>query len=202
VLLAMTIPSSARIVANQFLVESRDILAAFEKASEQGESSQIGAEQQAALQELEAACDEVQAPLHQLEIALHPWVTYFILPLFALANAGVVIEGDLLSNLALPVSVGVIAGLVIGKPVGISLFTWLAVKARFAVLPSGITWWQIYGVSWLGGIGFTMSLFIASLAFEGTPSLSVAKIGILTASVITAIVGLVIVRKVTSRLSS
>lgn len=197
VLLAMTIPSGARIVANQFLVKSRDILVAFAKASEQRESSQIGAEQQAALQELEAACDEVQAPLHQLEIALHPWVTYFILPLFALANAGVVVAGDVLSHLALPVSVGVIAGLVMGKQVGISLSTWLAVKARFAVLPSGITWRQIYGVSWLGGIGFTMSLFIASLAFEGTPSLSVAKIGILTASVIAAMVGLLIVRKVT-----
>ncbi len=197
VLLALTIPSSARIIANEFLSQSRDILSAFEKASEQRDRSQIGAEQQAALQELEAACDEVQTPLHQLETALHPWVTWFILPIFALANAGVGIAGDLLAQLALPVSTGVIAGLVIGKMVGISLFTWLAVKTRLAVLPNAVTWRQIYGVSWLGGIGFTMSLFIASLAFEGTPSLSVAKIGILTASAIAALIGLIIVRQAT-----
>jgi NhaA family Na+:H+ antiporter len=121
-------------------------------------------------------------------------VTFAILPLFALANAGIALGSHSLSALAHPVSLGVMAGLVVGKPLGITLFAWLAVRSGLAAMPTGVTWRQICGAGWLGGIGFTMSLFIASLAFGDIPLLSVAKVGILTASLIAGVVGWMLLR--------
>ncbi|HIC96126.1 TPA: sodium:proton antiporter, partial [Candidatus Bipolaricaulota bacterium] len=118
---------------------------------------------------------------------------FAILPLFALANAGVALDHSL-SALAHPVSLGVIMGLLIGKPLGITLFAWLAVRSGLAAMPTGVTWRGICGAGWLGGIGFTMSLFIAGLAFGDIPLLSVAKVGILSASLIAGVVGWTLLR--------
>ena len=116
------------------------------------------------------------------------------MPLFALANAGVVLGEGLGATLLSPVSLGIVAGLLLGKQLGITLFAWLTVKSGISEMPAGVTWLHIYGAGWLGGIGFTMSLFISDLAFAEGPLLDVAKLGILTASLIAGIAGWSIIR--------
>ncbi|MCU1369148.1 MAG: Na+/H+ antiporter NhaA [Ilumatobacteraceae bacterium] len=128
-------------------------------------------------------------PTERLEHALHPWTSYVIVPLFAFANAGIVLSGDAVTDPS-AVLVGVVLGLVAGKTVGISVFSWAAVKLGWGVLPEGVRFSQLVGVAALGGIGFTVSLFITALAFEGEPGLAdQAKIGILVASVAAAAIG-------------
>jgi NhaA family Na+:H+ antiporter len=128
-------------------------------------------------------------PTERLEHALHPWTSYLIVPLFAFANAGIVLTGDAVADPS-SVLVGVVLGLVLGKTVGISVFSWVAVKLGWGVLPEGVRFSQLVGIAALGGIGFTVSLFITALAFEGEPLLAdQAKIGILVASVLAAAIG-------------
>jgi NhaA family Na+:H+ antiporter len=141
-------------------------------------------ERQGALHALNRVNEDVEPPLQELEHALHPWVVFAIMPLFALANAGVLLGEDFTSTLLNPVSVGIVAGLLLGKQVGITLFAWLAVKSGMSEMPQGVTWLHVYGASWLAGIGFTMSLFISDLAFAEGSLLDVAKLGILAASLI------------------
>ena len=117
------------------------------------------------------------------------------MPLFALANAGLVLGEGLASTLLHPVTLGIVAGLLLGKQLGITLFAWLAVKSGISEMPQGVTWLHIYGAGWLAGIGFTMSLFISDLAFTDSPLLDVAKVGILTASLIAGVVGWSIIRR-------
>lgn len=138
-----------------------------------------------------------KSPARQLEHVLHPWVAYLILPLFAFANAGVSLQGVTLEGLTSLLPLGIIAGLFIGKPLGISLFCWLALKLRWASLPEGTTCQQIMAVGILCGIGFTMSIFIASLAFGSVdPGLiNWAKLGILIGSVLSAVTGYMILRR-------
>ena len=125
-----------------------------------------------------------------LEHMLHPWTSFVIVPLFALANAGVLLNADIVGDaLGARVTWGVITGLVIGKLVGISAFTWLAVRLRIGTLPDGVSWASIIGVAALAGIGFTVSIFIAGLAFDGPVLAEQAKIGILFASVIAGLLG-------------
>ncbi|MBC8128388.1 MAG: Na+/H+ antiporter NhaA [Gloeobacteraceae cyanobacterium ES-bin-144] len=139
-------------------------------------------------------------PLGQrLEHALHPWVAFVIMPIFALANAGVVVSGSFTEALAKPPSLGIITGLVLGKPIGIFGFAWLAVKLGIATLPAGLTWGKIFGMSLLAGIGFTMSLFIADLAFGTSENLTYAKAGILAGSLISGILGYLYLRFTTHK---
>jgi NhaA family Na+:H+ antiporter len=142
----------------------------------------------------EAASNEFVSPLERLEHSLHPWVAFFIMPVFALANAGVEIEWAELSQ---PIATAVAAGLVLGKPLGIVLFALLAVRFGLARLPEGVNIKVLIGAGCLAGIGFTMSIFIASLAFEDSPNphhLPEAKIGILVGSAVSAILGLSLLR--------
>ena len=134
---------------------------------------------------------EGKSPAKQLEHVLHPWVAFLILPLFAFANAGVSLDGVTLAGLTSMLPLGIIAGLFIGKPLGISLFCWLALKLKLASLPHGTTGRQIMAVGVLCGIGFTMSIFISTLAFgSNAPELIVwAKLGILAGSLLAAFVG-------------
>jgi NhaA family Na+:H+ antiporter len=129
---------------------------------------------------------EAFSPLERLEQALHPWVAFFIMPLFALANAGVEID---LSVFFKPVTIAVAAGLVIGKPIGIVSFSWLATRLKLAQMPAGIDFKALLGAGSLAGIGFTMSLFVAGLAMKGPPNLPAAKLGILGGSCISATLG-------------
>lgn len=133
----------------------------------------------------------------QLEHLLHPWVAYLILPLFAFANAGIQFDGVTLTNLSSALPIGVALGLLIGKPTGIFLFSWLALKLGVAKLPAKINLKQIFAVSVLCGIGFTMSIFIASVAFEGLDNFSTyARLGILIGSTLAAILGLLLLNSV------
>jgi len=202
VLLAMMIPARTRIDAKGLLVRSRSLLDQFERAGRHGESILSNAQRQAALQSLEETCEHAETPLQRLEHALHPWVTFIIMPLFALANAGVTLEGSIASVLSQRVGLGVVLGLVLGKQIGITLFAWLAVRSGVAALPSAVQWRQIYGVGWLGGIGFTMSLFIADLAFRGTAHLPTAKIGILAASIVAGVSGGMILYQTSTTVNS
>jgi NhaA family Na+:H+ antiporter len=140
---------------------------------------------------MEDSAAAVQSPLQRIEHGLTPWVTFVIIPVFALANAGIDLGGVAWSHaLASQVTLGVLAGLVLGKVTGIGLFSWLAVRLGLARLPSGVEWRHLLGAAWLGGIGFTMSLFIAQLAFRDAAVVEEAKLGILLGSAISAAIGL------------
>lgn len=133
------------------------------------------------------------APAITVQMALHPWVAYGIMPLFALANAGVTIDsGAIASPAARSIMTGVVVALVFGKPIGIFLGSWLAVRLGWCALPIGVTWGGVAVVGCLGGIGFTMSIFIAMLAFTDPTLLAAAKLGVLAASVAAATVGLML----------
>jgi Na+:H+ antiporter, NhaA family len=132
--------------------------------------------------------------LEQLEENLHPWVAFAVLPLFAFANAGVSLHGFTLGNLLEPIPFGIAAGLFAGKTVGIFAATWLAVAAGLGARPEGATWAQILGVSMLGGIGFTMSLFIGMLAFPDPAQAAPLRLGVLAGSLLSAVAGYAVLR--------
>ena len=188
VILALFIPSRSRVNPKAFYQRSQELLEDFQE--EQGEVVLSNKQHQESLQELESLCDAVQSPLQQFEHALHPWVSYGIVPVFALANAGVALA-DPARVLENPIVPGLLAGLFLGKPIGILLFSWLAVKVlQLCDLPSGTSWGQMWGAAQLGGIGFTMSLFITMMAFTDDSLLMGAKTGILLASIISGLAGL------------
>jgi len=154
-------------------------------------------EQQEIVIELNEAVHDIEPPLVQLEHSLQPWVTFVVMPLFALSNAGVVLSGNPLATLLNPVSLGIILGLFIGKQVGITLAVWLLVKTGLAQLPHGLTWRHIHGVAMLAGIGFTVALFVTELAFaENHHLVAEAKTGILFASLLSGVVGFMLLRGV------
>ena len=134
-------------------------------------------------------------PLQRLEQSLHTPVNYVVVPLFALANAGVVLAGVQGDATSVRAALGVLLGLFVGKVVGISLFSWLSVRLKVASLPSATGWGQVVAVGFLGGIGFTMSLFIAGLAFPGGALSSAAKLGILVGSALSGLVGALLLRR-------
>jgi NhaA family Na+:H+ antiporter len=134
------------------------------------------------------------SPIKALENALHPWVVFFILPLFAFANAGVSLAGVTLQTFLAPITLGIIAGLFIGKQLGIFGITWLAIKLKICKLPEGVSWGQFYGMAIICGIGFTMSLFIGTLAFESLAQAREVRIGVLTGSFLSALVGVAFLR--------
>jgi NhaA family Na+:H+ antiporter len=141
------------------------------------------------------APDSKVSPLHRLEHAIHPLVAFAIVPLFGFANAGISLRGMGLEQLTAPLPLGIAAGLFVGKQIGIFAAVWLAVRFGMARRLLGATWLQIYGVSLLCGIGFTMSLFIGALAFPARPLLvEEAKLGILTGSLLSALAGYAVLR--------
>ena len=143
-------------------------------------------------QGVEDTAKAVQSPLQRMEHALNPWVTFLIIPLFAFSNAGIDFSSIRLGEgLRQPLTLGIISGLVVGKFLGISVFSWLAVQLRIGRLPAGVKWRHLLGVAWLGGIGFTMSLFISQLALPDPILKEYAKLGILFASTISSVIGLV-----------
>lgn len=143
---------------------------------------------------LRARDKEGHSPLRHLEHLLHPWVAFGILPLFAFANAGVMLVGLSIEELLHPVSLGIAAGLFFGKSIGVFGFAWIATRLRLCSLPQGASWLQFYGVSALTGIGFTMSLFIGTLAFNDPEFGARVRIGVLTASVLSALLGYAVLR--------
>lgn len=136
----------------------------------------------------------LSSPLHRAEHGLHIWVAFLILPLFAFANAGVSLGGIELSDLIAPLPLGIALGLFVGKQIGVFSFAWVAVKLGWAKLPTGTNWPQIYAVACLTGIGFTMSLFIGTLAFDDNELLNAVKLGVLMGSIASGILGFALLK--------
>jgi NhaA family Na+:H+ antiporter len=192
VLAATTIPARPRIRKEEFAEATENMLAQY-KASDQNEDENQAEElRQEAIDSIEENCERVQTPLHRLERSLHFGVSFIIMPLFALSNAGININMELAGHLTEPIGLGIALGLLLGKFIGISLFVWLSVKMGLAALPSGARWSQMLGVALLGGIGFTMSIFIANLAFSNPEFLPEAKLAILLGSLLSSIAGIIV----------
>jgi NhaA family Na+:H+ antiporter len=189
ILMAFVIPATTRINGRD-LVDRIELITAKLKAIGLPEDTRMNSpEQEHALVSMGEVVDHAQAPLQRIEHDLHGPVTFFVLPVFALANAGVTLGGNLGDDLMSPVAIGIVVGLFFGKQLGITLATWLAVKLKVADLPRGVSWKQIHGANILAGVGFTMSLFVSSLAFTDPHHVEQAKIGILTGSILSGIIG-------------
>jgi NhaA family Na+:H+ antiporter len=133
-----------------------------------------------------------QSPLKVMEHALHPWVIFGVIPLFAFVNAGLSFKGIGLETFSEPITIGIIAGLFLGKPIGVFGLTYLAAMFKLCKLPRNVTWAHFFGLSLISGIGFTMSLFIGTLAFETNDNISAVRLGVLTGSALSAVTGIVI----------
>ena len=195
VLVAFTIPSIPCLNVKKYIARIRENVAEFphfDKSSILLTPNQIDI-----LKSIESASDRVISPLQFMEDRMHGMVNYLIMPLFAFANAGITLSGAE-GAVAGPVTYAIVIGLVLGKSVGIYLFTWLAVRSRVTALPQGMNWQNVAGVSLLGGIGFTVSLFIANLSFGETDEvlLNQAKLGVLVGTVLAGVLGYVVLRYV------
>ncbi len=187
ILMAFVIPANRYLDTPEFLRRSREDLLTVERAhAHHGYGTRAA---RAAFIRLQRQSHLVEAPLLRLERGLEPWVGFFIIPLFALTNAGVRLTGIASRDIMDPAVRGIFLGLLFGKPLGIMIFSWLAVRFGVAHLPEGVSWKHLHAASWLAGIGFTMSLFISALAFGAGHEDMLAKIGILSASALAAIVG-------------
>lgn len=197
VLTALTIPARPKYEPGRFSQLVRKLMDKFDKSHRPGESIMRNEEQRSILQTLENGVHLVETPLQRLEHSMHFWVAFLIIPVFALANAGIPIEfGKIGESLTHQVTLGVIFGLIAGKLLGIAGFSWIAVKMGWGVLPENTNFQQIIGVALLGGIGFTMSIFISELAYPGqAENLLMAKTGILVASILSGVAGYFWLRK-------
>ena len=196
VVLGLLTPSSHYYDHGTALERGRPLLDRLEEAVSRHDHDEI----EATLGRMEELVVGTESPLERLERKVHPWTAFIVLPLFALVNAGVVVTPETLTAaLRSPVAVGIAAGLVVGKLGGIVLASWLAVRLGAAVLPDGVGWGHIAGVSLLGGIGFTVSLFITELAFTDPEMIAAAKLSILVTSVAAGAIGFAVLKTVLRR---
>ncbi|MCH7567313.1 MAG: Na+/H+ antiporter NhaA [Nitrospirae bacterium] len=182
VLLAVTLPTRSPPNVSSLMAQTDTVLNRYEY-------DETERRDHALVRTLKTILDRMEPPAQRLEHELQPWVTYLILPIFALANAGVTLGGAEGLTLLNPVSLGIIFGLVLGKPLGVGLFAWLAARTGVAEMPPDISWRQFFSAGALAGIGFAISLFIAQAAFQDSTLLSNAKIGILAGSILAAGLG-------------
>ncbi|MBU2527299.1 MAG: Na+/H+ antiporter NhaA [Bacteroidetes bacterium] len=194
VIAALTIPANVKIKDQKFIQKISMLTNEFKK-SEPNNVSLISHEQLHILDQIRYYSKAAMTPLQRLEHAMHPLVAFIVMPIFAIANAGITFSDNFLINLVSNVSLGVIFGLTFGKFIGIVLVSKILVKLKIASLPKGVNWRQIYGVAMLAGVGFTMSLFITDLAFVSTDFILQSKIGIFIASFLCGIIGYLILRK-------
>lgn len=188
VLLAFAIPAQGVLPAHALFERGRQHLDQFAASV-----AQIGPESREArrhVHRLRAGIERYEPPLNRLERVLHPWVSFGIVPLFAFANAGIPLKELSRGAGREPIVWGIFLGLVLGKTIGITLFSWLAVHFGVAELPHGVRWRQLHATAWLGGIGFTVSIFIAGLAFENEQQYALARLAILASSMIAALIGI------------
>jgi len=193
VILAFFIPCRRAIDEETFLEKARAMLDLFASGGKTS-GPMPSAVQRDAIQSLEVLSRAAETPLARLEERLHPWVAFFIVPVFAFANAGVTVEAGLDGLLQGSVMVGVTLGLCLGKPAGVLAFSWLAARSGIGELPAGVRWIHISAAAALCGVGFTMSLFIGGLAFELPENLAHAKVGILLGSALSAALGALLIR--------
>ncbi len=194
VLTAFTIPAATKIDELMYAHKLKNLVSDFEKEIPSN-STLTTPQQHQTIQQIKELSLAAETPLQKIEYALHPWVAFAIMPLFALANSGMTIGADFFSAILNPVSIGVVTGLIVGKFIGILLFTWIMVKLKISQLPEQSTWSHIIGVALLGGVGFTMSLFISNLAFTEVSMIEQAKYGILLASVTAGILGSIALKR-------
>lgn len=189
---AMFIPARGKYDTDRFVKKVREILDEFHCEEQScGYSILLNQGHLNAVHALALASHEVETPLQRMEHSLHPWIAFGLLPVFAFVNAGLSLKGiNVASVLAQPLTIGIALGLLVGKPVGVTLFSFLAVKTNIAVLPAGVRWSHIIGAGMLGGIGFTMSLFVSNLSFVSPDLLNYSKLGILLGSILSAAAGL------------
>ncbi len=201
VLTALTIPASIKYEPQSFSNYVRALMDKFDRSHKPGESIMKNEDQRSILQTLENGVHMMEAPLQRLEHSMHMPVAFIVIPIFALANAGIPIDFSAIGeSLSHPVALGVMGGLILGKVLGIAGFSYIAIKLGFGSLPAGTTFTQIIGVSFLGGIGFTMSIFIAELAFAQQPELLLmAKTGVLFASILAGVIGYFWLLKTTTK---
>jgi len=194
VLVAFTIPASTKIDEMMYAKKLKKLATDFEQEIPNN-STLTTPQQHQTIEEIKKLSTAAATPLQKIEYALHPWVAFVIMPLFALANSGMIIGSDFFTALLNPVSMGVTSGLIAGKFTGILLFTWLMVKLKISRLPDQANWTHITGVALLAGVGFTMSLFISNLAFTSETMINQAKYGILLASVVAGILGTIALKR-------
>lgn len=199
ILMAFTIPIRQRVEIGEYI---KLVTAEFNifKSGEPKAEGLLSTEQIQAIDNLEELTDKVHSPLQSLEHRLHGWVSYLIMPIFAFANAGVVLSFANVGDYSY-VSTNIALALIFGNSIGITLMTFLAVKFKLADLPSGVNFKQILGVSFLGGLGFTMSLFIANLAYVETALVDASKMGIILGSFVAGLTGYLILRFTTKSVS-
>jgi NhaA family Na+:H+ antiporter len=187
VILGLLTPARSYYDRETFAEDADDLVRRYREAVEAGEESV----KESILHQMEDLAHGTEAPLERLERALVSWVSFLVVPLFALANAGVRIDADTArAAIESPLSQGVFLGLVLGKPIGIFVFTWLAVRLKLCDKPTGASWPEVFGVGMIAGIGFTISLLITGLAFEDGLLIDEAKLGVLAGSTIAGLAGL------------
>lgn len=200
VLIAMTLPSDSRYGRKYFLYKSRFLLENFRHNDREGVEVLSNHRQFHDLYALRRIAGEAISPMQRLEHALTPVVNFLIMPVFALANAGVSLESfSDLQIFGTTMGAGIFWGLVAGKPLGIVLASWIAIRTGVAVMPKESGWRVLWGVACLGGIGFTMSIFIDNLTFGGTPFVAPGKIAVLAASLCAALLGAVVIGLLTGK---
>lgn len=179
---------------SDFAQLTEELLAEYRSAIAAGDIERV----EAVLGEMEEETAERSTPLERLERLLHPWSSYLVVPVFALANAGIDLSGDMLGDaLTSPVTLGVLMGLLAGKLIGVFGASFLAVRLRLAELPPGVTWMHVAGIGLLAGIGFTVALFVTGLAFEERQFIDDGKVGILVASILAGVAGFLFLRLIT-----
>lgn len=202
VLVAFTIPNSKKINTPVFLRKvrwlSHEVRTKYIRSKKE-EEEETEEDVISSIEKFTHLAQDATPPLQRLEHALYPFVSFVVLPLFAFANAGVTIETGSINVVFNPVTIGVILGLIVGKFIGIVLFTRLMVYFKISVLPTEVHWKHIYGIGFLGAIGFTMSLFITELAFDNELFMAQAKIGILLASIIAGTIGFFYLKNITRK---
>lgn len=189
VIAAFTIPTDIEVKETTYIAKIKHYLQRFKAIDPEDHRPALTADQLHILEEIKKDTQSAMSPLQRLEHAMHPFVTFFVLPIFALANAGVSLSMDFNMLFETNVALGVALGLLIGKVVGIVGFTWLSIKLGIAPYPTGMNIRNLFGLGLLGAIGFTMSLFITSLAFSTEAYMTQAKIGIFVASIIGGVLG-------------
>lgn len=198
VLVAFTIPARTRINEGEYVNKLRIYADTFADAAPR-KGALLTREQHLMLEQVKKLSLDAETPLQKIEHSLHPYVAFIIMPLFALANSGMILGMDFFSDMTKPLTLGIFSGLVVGKFIGVMAFCWMMIKLGIAHLPRNTNWKMLSGVALLTGVGFTMSLFISNIAFDDAELIREAKYGIFAASLVSGVAGVWLLKKASRR---
>ena len=194
--MAAITPSEPYLRRQRYAAAVDELLVDFRAAMDVGDEDRA----ETIVASIEKLSQGTEGPMERLERSVHPWTSVVILPLFALANAGIVFSAEALTAAAESgVTLAILVALPVGNAVGIFSMTWLVVRSGLGRLPAGVTWWQVLGVGFLGGIGFTVSIFISNIAFDHDALVDFAKLGVLGGSILSGTIGYALLRILGSR---